>query len=84
MSELGTTAAGHPILRRFDHDAAGAMRAGAVVLADISASGSPHPYVTWWMDEDGNTYSGDYCATLEEAEASFEARVERERVRFGL
>jgi hypothetical protein len=36
----------------------------------------PHPYVTWRLDDEGNTFLGHYFATLDEAVTDFKKRVQ--------
>jgi len=77
------TANGYPILRLSSTPAAKATRAGAFVLCDISSENPDDPFATWWMDEAGNTSTGHYFATRAQANADFDARVERERRLYG-
>ena len=79
MTTRSTTAAGHPVLRSQPTRRVGPMRAGAIVLADISADNPDDPFATWWMDEDGVTTQGHYHATRAAADADFERRVAHER-----
>jgi hypothetical protein len=46
---------------------------GEVVLARWN---SPHPFVTWRVDDEGNAYWGHYFKTELEARYSFERRSE--------
>ena len=36
-----------------------------------------HPYVVWNADQAGNCWRGDYCSSITEAAACFEARAGR-------
>lgn len=47
---------------------------GHVVICSLGEGESVHPYVVWWMDVDGHTFSGTYCLTLEEAVEAWEKR----------
>lgn len=69
---------GYPILRSHATDAVGGMRAGWMVLCDISKTNQDDPFAVWWMDEDGNTFLGNYCETRDEADEAFNRRVQRE------
>lgn len=64
-----TTKAGHPII--YLKPAGPRLWA---VLCDISDHNDVHPYVVWWMNDVGDTVSGEYCADLEEAVKRWEAR----------
>jgi hypothetical protein len=66
------TADGHPIVYAKPYHK-GEMGRGWVVLCYLEHN-ELHPWVTWWMDVDGHTFSGDYCATIEEAIKSWEER----------
>lgn len=45
---------------------------GIIVLAKWE--GHYHPYVTWRMDDEGNTYWGHYFAEYREAKNDFDKR----------
>lgn len=47
---------------------------GHVVICHLEEN-TLHPYVVWWMDVDGNTFSGTYCETLDEAIAAWQLRL---------
>lgn len=72
------TAAGFPVLRAHATKKDVATRPGWIVLCDISSENEDDPYVVWWMDENGNTSSGLYCGTIEEAAEKYERRVTKE------
>ena len=61
------------------------LKYGAVVVASrglksgdgrIVLCFKPHngEYVTWWMDDDGNTYSGNYTQDFDEAVSNYKKR----------
>jgi hypothetical protein len=62
------------------------LQSGALCIAErvITADGEAvvlafrthplHPYVVWTADRAGNCWRGDYCSSLTEAAAAFEAR----------
>lgn len=50
---------------------------GDIVLAVRDQS--PHPYVTWWMNAEGDTFHGHYIETLEEAMSDFKSRMGKGR-----
>lgn len=47
-------------------------RRGDCVLAMYT--GHHHPFVTWRIDQDGNTFLGHYFQSLEQAAANFAVR----------
>ena len=51
---------------------------GEIVLRDKGEQCKFHRYVVHFHNrQDGGYYHGDYCHTIEEANAAFEARVKR-------
>jgi hypothetical protein len=47
---------------------------GYIVLARTNSSFCSHPFATWLVDLDGNSYHGHYFETLEEAKSDFDHR----------
>ena len=45
---------------------------GFIVLAKIEKNYCP--FVTWWVDKDGNAYGGHYYTSHDEAMADFSGR----------
>lgn len=63
---MNTTAAGYKIVASKT-----AARGGHIIIANVPGH---HPFVTWYMRDDGNCFHGHYFFNRSEAEHDFTKR----------
>lgn len=49
-------------------------RAGGTIVLALIPWNLATPFVTWWMNEEGDTFGGDYVTTVAAGLKSFEGR----------